>query len=283
MNLFTKFFIAFSVWTVAFLSLATYAGGKAFETDPHLVSKLEDKMNVSIRVGGVSKRFHSDSEMVNTQDTWNFAPPAEKMKIKLFTGNVSIKKSSGSEIKITATGDIDKSRAPRLLEAETTGNELKISEPEGDVVKKLDVHIEVPASFAQELDVVTVSGNVTVENLNVDELELKTVSGDIALNQVSANKIEMKSVSGNLNAEGASIKKIEGKSVSGNLAFANSLPADIDLTSVSGDVKMKLVKNDKTQFALKSVSGDIKNAHGSNKNGNYNVKVSTTSGDIEIE
>nr|WP_295902563.1 DUF4097 family beta strand repeat-containing protein [uncultured Bdellovibrio sp.] len=284
MNLFTKFFIAFSVWTVGFLSLATYAGGKAFATDPDLVSKLESKYNVSIRMGGMSKGYSvGPAEYGETKDAWTFAPPAKKVVFKSFSGNISIKKSADSEIKISATGKLDKKMAPRLLEVETTGNELKIKEPEDNAVKDLEVHIEVPASFNKDLEVLTVSGNVTLENLNLQEAELKTVSGEMTLNQIVAQELDIKTVSGDFKAEAASITKFEGKTVSGDLEMSNGIPANIDFTSVSGDVKMKIAKNDKTHFSLKSVSGDINNSHGSAKDGNYNVKVSTTSGNIEIE
>ncbi|WP_413612700.1 DUF4097 family beta strand repeat-containing protein [Bdellovibrio sp. HCB-110] len=284
MSLFTKFFIAFAVWTVGFLGLAAYAGEKAFQNDPQLISKIEDKFNVSIRMGGMSKGYGvGPAAHDKTQDTWNFAPPAKKVTFKSFSGNFSIKKSAGNEIKISATGKLDKNVAPRLLETEVNNDELTVREPENNAVKDLEVQIEIPASFTSTVDVLTVSGDVTAENLNVQDLDLKTVSGEMTLNQVTAKNLAVKTVSGDFKAEASSITRLEGKSVSGDLEITNTTPSNIDFTSVSGDVKMKLAKADKTHFSLKSVSGDIHNRHGSDKGGEFKVTISTTSGDIEIE
>lgn len=284
MNLFSKFFIAFALWTVGFLSLATYAGGKAYESDPQLLSKLENKYNVSIRIGGMSKGYSvGPAAYEPTQDSWNFTPPAKKVMFKSLSGNFSIKKSAGSEIKISATGKLDKKVSPRLLETENNGNELIVREPEDNAVKDLQVQIEVPESFKNTLEVLTVSGDVVMENLNLREIESKTVSGKMILSHVTAKDLEVKTVSGDIKAEECSVAKLEGKSVSGNLEVSNAAPSSIDFTSVSGDVKMKLAKADKTHFSLKSISGDINNRHGSDKNGDFKINISTTSGNIEIE
>ncbi|KYG68626.1 hypothetical protein AZI87_05160 [Bdellovibrio bacteriovorus] len=280
LGLFGKFFIAFTIWTVACLSLATYAGSKAYEQDPTLLSKIEDNYNVRIHVGGISK---ADAGWEETKDTWNFAPPVKKVSFKSINATVSFKKGIGENIIVSATGRLDKSKAPRLLKTEVQADEIIIQQPEDEATSELDVRIEVPPSLAKNIDIVTVNGNVVMENTLTDELAIKTVAGDVILKQIQTQSIALHSVSADIKAEDISAQKVTGKSVSGDLEVSTLTPAEVAFTSISGDVKIKMAPSDKLRFSLKSVSGEIHNSHGSNKNGNIGVSVSTTSGDIEIE
>ncbi|WP_373998371.1 DUF4097 domain-containing protein [Bdellovibrio bacteriovorus] len=280
MGLFGKFFIAFAIWTVAFLSLASYAGSKAYEQDPTLIKKIEDNYNVRVHIGGISK---VDAGWEEIKDTWNFAPPVKKVSFKSVNATVSFKRGSGPDLLISASGRLDKNKAPRLLQTEVKGEELIIQQPENEATNELEVRIEVPASMTKNIEIVTVNGNIVLENTQTEELSIKTVAGDVILKQIAATSIALHSVSADVKAEDISTRKISGKSVSGDLEISTLSPAEVSFTSISGDVKLKLSPSDKLRFSLKSVSGEIHNRHGSNKNGNIGVSVSTTSGDIEIE
>lgn len=282
MNVFSKVFVLATLWTVVFLGLAGYAGGKAFEKDPDLVQKVSDKYNVSIHIGGMSKKYGSKN-YVETKNSWTFPATTTQINLKSISGNFSIKKSSGTEIVVTATGGLDVNRGPQLLETKQDGTTLTLQEPDNEATRQLEVNIEIPASLISKFDVATVSGDLSFENLQAKELSLKTVSGDMTLNQVTAEILAIAGVSADLKATNCDIKKVTGKTVSGDVEFNSQKPAGFDLTTVSGDIKMKLPKMDNTKFDLTTTSGDIQNAHGSTKTGALEVKIYTTSGDIEIE
>lgn len=282
MNVFSKVFVLATLWTVVFLGLAGYAGGKAFQQDPDLVQKVSDKYKVSIHVSGMSKKYGSKN-YVETKNSWTFPATATEINLKSIGGNFSIKKSSGTEIVVTATGGLDVNRGPQLLETKQDGTTLTLQEPDNEATRGLEVNIEIPASLIGTFDVGTVSGDLSFENLQAKELTLKTVSGDMTLNQVTADALTIAGVSADLKATNCNIKNVTGKTVSGDVEFSSQKPAGFDLTTVSGDIKMKLPKMENTKFDLSTTSGEIQNAHGSVKTGTLEVKVFTTSGDIEIE
>ncbi|MEN0057718.1 MAG: DUF4097 family beta strand repeat-containing protein [Bdellovibrio sp.] len=282
MNLFTKFFIAFLIWTIAFLSLGGYASNKAFQQDPDILSKIEDKYHVAIHIGGISKK-NTPSNYEQANDSWKLAPPAKKIVLKVVSSDISIKKSAGSEIVITANGLLDKSKSDQLLETKISSDELVISEPDNEAVRKVSIQVELPASYTQALDIIAVNGDIAAEGLTLNDLSVKTVSGNVTFNNLNAKSWSLHSVSGDIKADSSSFTKISGKTVSGEIEITNQIPAQIDFTSVSGDVKMKLAKTDNIFFNLKSLSGSINNKHGSNRKGDFEVNVSTASGDIEIE
>jgi DUF4097 and DUF4098 domain-containing protein YvlB len=282
MNVFSKVFVLATLWTVVFLGLAGYAGGKAFQQDPDLVQKVSEKYNMSIHIGGMSKKYGSKS-YVDTKNSWTFPATATQINLKSIGGNFSIKKSSGTEIVVTATGGLDVNRGPQLLETNQDGTTLTLQEPDNEATRGLEVNIEIPASLISNIEVVTVSGDLAFENLQAKELSLKTVSGDMTLNQVTAETLAIAGVSADLKATNCDIKKVTGKTVSGDVEFSSQKPAGFDVTTVSGDIKMKLPKMENTKFDLTTTSGDIQNAHGSTKTGALKVKIYTTSGDIEID
>lgn len=282
MNVFSKVFVLATLWTVVFMGLAGYAGGKAFQQDPDLVQKVSQKYNVSIHMGGMSKKYGSSS-YVDTKNSWTFPATATQITMKSLSGNFSIKRSSGTEIVVTATGGLDKSIAPELLEAKQDGTTLTLQEPDHDASRHLEVYIEIPASMTSTYEATTVSGDFTMENIQAKELTLKTVSGDMTLNQVTADALTITSVSADLKGTNSDIKKVTGKSVSGDIEFSSQKPAGFDVTTVSGDIELTLAKSEDTKFSLQTTSGKIENAHGSKKTGTLEVKAYTTSGDIEIK
>ncbi|MNL14075.1 hypothetical protein D3C87_1350050 [compost metagenome] len=282
MNVFSKVFVLATLWTVVFLGLAGYAGGKAFQQDPDLVQKVSDKYKVSIHMGGMSKKYGSKN-YVETKNSWTFPATATEINLKSVSGNFSIKKTSGTEIVVTATGGLDVNRGPQLLETKQDGTTLTLQEPDNEATRGLEVNIEIPASLIGKFEVETLSGDVSFENLQAKELTLKTVSGDMTLNQVTADILAIAGVSADLKATNCDIKKVTGKTVSGDVEFSSQKPAGFDITTVSGDIDMKLPKMENTKFDLSTTSGEIQNAHGSAKTGTLEVKIYTTSGDIEIQ
>lgn len=287
LSLFSRFFIAFLIWTVGFLSLATYAGGKVFEHDPQFAQKLKDRFNIVINTSrgdqfvGISLSGDS-SQYKNFEDSWSFAGPKEKLMVATKDGRISIRKSAtAKEVLVRAQGRLDLKESPHLLKTEVTESTLTLSEANG--VKDLDIQIEVPEKFHEDLDLITVSGDINVENLSVSLLDLKTVSGDVSLANVTADKAYFKSVSGDATSTSTSFKRFDGKTVSGDLDLVNLQDAPMDFYSVSGNVTLKLNESKNRHFVVKSASGNIENKHASNKNGDVEVSVTTTSGDIEIE
>lgn len=278
-SIFSKVFLLACLWTGIFLGLAGYAGGKTYQEDPEVFQKLAEKKNWQIHLGGMSKKFPGN--YIETKNLWTFPATAKQIRIKLVSGNVSIKRTSGPEIVVTATGGLNAERAARLIETTQEGDLLSLEEPEHGA-KDLNLNIELPLSLMSSFDIGTVSGNIAFENIQAENIVFKAVSGDMILNQVTAENLTYGGVSADLEAENCDIKKVVGKTVSGDIEYESLKTATFDLVTVSGDIKLKIPKSDQARFEMKSISGKITNNHGTNPQGLSEVKLMTTSGDIEI-
>lgn len=285
-NLFVRFFVAFLICTVAFLGVAAYATEKVLEADPQAMDKIQDnfkdRFHVALFMTGMS---HAKPEKLeNSQDKWSLAVPSDDIKLHFYSGRLSVKKTTGKEVVITATGVLDKNQAPRLLTVDGSSSQITVKQPDQDAARELHVEIEIPESFTQNLEIKTVSGEVVLEQLKLKELEINAVSSSIDLNGVQAQSLEAKTVSGDIASKDISITKIDGKSVSGKFQLQSQINSDIEWKSVSGNVALTMPETHDTHFQLKSTSGNIDNKYGSTSHSPaHQVLVKTVSGDISIQ
>lgn len=279
-NLFTRFFVAIVFTTITSLAVAGFSVKKAYEADPEIVAKLEQKYNVHVSIAGITAGNRSPK--VSTHDEWQTNLPKKKLIIKSFSGDIAMKSTNETKIKIVATGRLDKSASERLLHVSELPDEVIISEPE-DAVKDLEVRLEIPVSFTKELEIVSVSGDVTMENLTLSTSSVKTVSGGVTLNQINSPELTVSTISGDTKIHNSALKSVSGKSISGEIEIDNKESAETKIKSISGDIKLKMPKTTPFQFNIKTISGDIKNDHSKDDNSKLTVEISTTSGDITIQ
>lgn len=284
-HLLSRFFIITILVTVGSLGLASYSSKKAYEADPQLLAKIQEKYNVHITSSGLLvNNSPMNSEL--TENQWELTAPRKKIVIKTHSGGVSIKNTSNAKIRIFASGQIDPALRGSMLEVTESSNELVISEP-SNTVNDLVLRMEIPNSFNQDIQVISTSGDLSAENLNLNSADFTTVSGELTLNRLMATSIDLKTVSGEINITDSSFKSITGKTVSGDVEIDTNENSEAKLRSVSGDIKLTLPTNGVFNFRLKTTSGEISNKHSLNKNQNQtagpNIDISTTSGDIEIE
>tara|TARA_B110001454_G_C12723280_1_gene436256 strand:+ start:7949 stop:8818 length:870 start_codon:yes stop_codon:yes gene_type:complete len=285
-NLFTRFFVAVVFTTITSLALAGFSAKQAYDADPEILAKIEKKYDIQIRMTGMGVSISDDNMRATVQDRWELSVPTKRLVIKSFGGDISMKSTSDNKITVIATGTLNKDKSPRLLEINETSEETTLAEPE-NAVKNLEIRMEIPASFAKDLEIMSVSGDVSLENLKLNLAELKTVSGEITVNKIDLPNLKIETVSGDTKVHDSKIKSVKGKSVSGEIEIENKDSADTSVNSISGDVKLKIPTTTQYEFKLNSISGDIKNHHkssGDRKNtAKLNVEVNTTSGNIEIE
>lgn len=282
-NLFSRFFIILMLVTVGSLGIASFSTMKAIDTDPKLVAKLQEKFNIHINSSGL---IINDSPMNHelTENQWDLQLPKKKITIKTAGGGIAIKNTSEPRIRVFASGQVVSDSKGNLLEISESTNELVLGEPTG-TVSDLVVRIEIPNAYKQDIQIVSTSGDVSVENLTVHEIDLKTVSGDVTLNRLTAEQSEMTTISGEITVTDSSLKSVSGKTVSGDIEIANDAHSEAKLKSISGNVKLTIPQNPAYDFNLHSVSGSIKNTHAINSKSadKKEIEVTTTSGDIEIE
>ncbi len=175
-------------------------------------------------------------------------------------------------------------------------------------------HITSEGLILEDLDLSTVSGHIYSNSLKADNLELSSVSGDLNLKSVNSGDSNLNTTSGKIDINNFTGIKLDSSSVSGSVDFSgqvhevelrstsgdlnlnlDNLKGNIDMSTVSGDVSIRIEKNPNYRLTFKTVSGDF-NSNGdikidkiSNKDvsatsgsGSYQIRVSTTSGSLNI-
>ncbi|MEO1036250.1 MAG: DUF4097 family beta strand repeat-containing protein [Pseudomonadota bacterium] len=160
-----------------------------------------------------------------------------------------------------------------------------------------EARLEIELPKASQLDVVTVSAEIQVEDV-VGEQRLKSVSGEIETDAYDRNVIAG-SVSGDvqINGSGGQMDEVRLSSVSGDV-YGTKLNGDIEARSTSGDVIVRDSRISSGEFSstsgdvevsatflsgarmdFESVSGDVELTIIGKHDGSYDIR--TFSGDID--
>lgn len=154
----------------------------------------------------------------------------------------------------------------------------------------------------KEISVTTLSGYVTIQDVNAETVNVSASSGDLYMKNINApDSIMATSSSGDIDLENATAKQIELGANSGDIEMqditAESLrmstsSGDIDLescdaekfdiTTSSGDVDMEITAGRTYRFETKTNSGAVDVPDG-DADSNYLCKIVTSSGDVDVK
>lgn len=165
---------------------------------------------------------------VSVSVTYNVtAPEGTRIKASSLSGNIKVTGIEGELTLSTLSGDVGIAHASRITSAASTSGNVQVEE----------LRSKMPAELR------SVSGNIVVRQSRVPSLELNTVSGDVTLDDVEADRVE-------------------AVSVSGNLHFASPLTRGgrYDLKSHSGDVRIVMVGGTGFELDANSFSGHVQSA-----------------------
>lgn len=115
----------------------------------------------------------------------------------------------------------------------------------------------------KEISVTTLSGYVTIQDVNAETVNVATSSGDIDLADATAKQIELGANSGDIDLERCDA---EG----------------FDITTSSGDVDMEITAGRTYRFETKTNSGAVDVPDGDADSG-YLCKIVTSSGDVDVK
>lgn len=148
-------------------------------------------------------------------------------------------------------------------------NDLDLNSVSGD--------ISVSSIEGEKLQINTVSGDIDINSLKFEDIDTNSVSGDHQLEEIKANKIQTNSVSGDLQAKNLDIPKLESQSISGDVEIIKSVIDDLYSETVSGDIDVKLNGN-KLDYKIEIKSIAKKCIEGE---GSKSIVLKTRSGDID--
>lgn len=154
----------------------------------------------------------------------------------------------------------------------------------------------------KEISVTTLSGYVTIQDVNAETVNVSASSGDLYMKNINApDSIMATSSSGDIDLENATAKQIELGANSGDIEMqditAESLrmstsSGDIDLescdaekfdiTTSSGDVDMEITAERTYRFETKTNSGAVDVPDG-DADSDYLCKIVTSSGDVDVK
>ncbi len=227
-----------------------------------------------------------------------------RINVNTVSSNINFLKEDRDDIKVVFNGHMASSANTDLpiMITEKTGNTLdvRIKYPSGINfgVSSLNINIDIflPEDFSRNIDIKTTSGNVNVDELDINTLYFNTVSGSLRAEKLYTEQSTTDTTSGNIkinNFKGS----LDHKSISGDLnVIYTEFHNDIKIKTTSGDNEIRLPEDSDFYLSTKSVSGDIncefpltlegkidkKNIIGRVGEGINNISASTVSGDVSI-
>lgn len=115
----------------------------------------------------------------------------------------------------------------------------------------------------KEIAVTTLSGYVTIQDVNARTVNVSASSGDIDLADATAKQMELKASSGDIDLERCDAE-------------------EFDITTSSGDVDMEITAGRTYRFETKTNSGDVDVPDG-DADSDYLCKIVTSSGDVDVK
>lgn len=141
----------------------------------------------------------------------------------------------------------------------------------------------VPADAEAIVDFYSVSGDLSVRDLDLERLAISMVSGNASLVNVSAyEELAVDTTSGDVRMKGCTLGAIEVNVVSGDMELDNTYFESLSFNSVSGDLEGDLVGSPEDyDVEFDSMSGDnsLRNIQG----GSIEISFNSVSGDLDLD
>ncbi len=121
-----------------------------------------------------------------------------------------------------------------------------------------NLNIYLPQGMVpEELEITTVSGNITLQQFSCIDAGIETVSGNIDILGCDITDLECESVSGDAGFNGT-LQRLDWGSVSGNAEITTAtMPARIRSDAVSGDITVTITDGPGFTVETEKVSGDF--------------------------
>lgn len=135
----------------------------------------------------------------------------------------------------------------------------------------------------KEISVTTLSGYVTIQDVNAETVNVSASSGDLYMKNINApDSIMATSSSGDIDLENATAKQIELGASSGDIDLERCDAEGFDITTSSGDVDMEITAGRAYRFETKTNSGAVDVPDG-DADSDYLCKIVTSSGDVDVK
>lgn len=208
-----------------------------------------------------------------------FPETIEKIEVEWISGDIIITTGDTKNIEAKETSDYSITDSNRMTYS-TSGNTVKIrfgKTARGSIgvnnIKPKTLTLTLPEKLYHEIDIDTVSADVTMTDFKAEKIDVETVSGNAELTNIQVDEIEFSSVSGDVNMDGDINKSGDFSNVSGNAVIILPLNAEwrADFDTMSGKFR--------TDFAVNMTAKSTYMVGA----GNIALSFDTVSGDAEIK
>jgi hypothetical protein len=138
---------------------------------------------------------------------------------------------------------------------------IRVTDIEGELSLETTSGNVTATGAARLASAKSVSGNVQVSDIRTDtSVEASSMSGNVTLRNVEARRLALNSISGNVTVEDASCGRVEAQTMSGTVVYGGTLmpKGRYDLKSHSGDVRLRLDGRTGFELDARTFSGAIR-------------------------
>lgn len=114
------------------------------------------------------------------------------------------------------------------------------------------------------------------------EIAVTTLSGYVTIQDVNAGTVNVFASSGDIDLADATAKQMKLDASSGDIDLENCDAEEFDITTSSGDVDMEITAGRTYRFETKTNSGDVDVPDG-DADSDYLCKIVTSSGDVDVK
>ena len=190
---------------------------------------------------------------------------------------------TGTEVElVSVSGDVELDGVEGESSVQSVSGDVRVTDsPAATEVKSVsgDVHVRGIRS-GDNLEVASVSGEVTLEDIEAEELDVESVSGDVTVTDVVCDEAELDSTSGDLRYSGAirPSGSYEFRSHSGDVEIeldgdvGFQLEARTHSGRIESDFEMQITEQSRRRKKISAIIGD----------GSAVIETRTFSGDVVL-
>lgn len=237
-----------------------------------MFSMMQDGIGFSIKLGEVAEEKLISAKEYSTKKI-------KYIDMDMISADVSIYQSEGKDIKVEIYGS---EKDANKYQVEVEDKTLKVIQKKGNnfcigfCYWNQKINLYLPDTYQEKLKIYSISGDVISKKELASSLDLQTVSGDIHLE--SASSLKAKTTSGDMKIRKLGDFSLE--TISGDIEIEDvTITKDATIHTVSGDVEIS--KTNDIYITPNTTSGDV-DMKKNNRYANFELNITTTSGDIAI-
>ena len=205
--------------------------------------------------------------------------PRGRIEIENLKGSIEVRAWDRNEVHIS--GELGKGVEKLVVDGDRDNLEVKVEYPNGrgwrsDRTEPTRLLLQVPLRATLEIE--SVSADIKIDGVAPDELDVESVSGNVTI-AAAPREAQISSVSGDLSLT-LNTASASSESVSGDIRLSGRLNGEIQAETVSGDIRIDSRGERVHRLSTGTVSGDAEVRVGLADGGE--ISSETVSGDIRL-